>query len=349
MLRRNQATASNIDGATDQTIEMVRPAQAQAADRRIGDRRTGERRQGERRGMEELRAEALQNVISRVEDRNFGGLKSQVQWNRGMKPARILLVVVALASGGIAAYLALQRNPTLAPVVAEPVTQVVQEARAKVLVAKQAIGVGQKLSPASVGWEDWPESTLHPEYITMSAVPQAIEDMSGAVARSEFVAGEPIREQKLVPAGSGGYLAVVLGIGMRGVSVSVTAEAASGGFITPNDRVDVVLTRLLDNGSRLTETILTNVRVLAINARIGEQPAADAASGGAETPTDPEVFAGPAIATLELDATQAEVITNAMTLGDLSLVLRSAADTAGGGKVRPADQLIRMSSPFWKQ
>ena len=94
MLRRNQATASSIDDATDQTTEMVRPAQA-AADRRIGDRRTGERRQGERRGMEELRAEALQNVISRVEDRNFGGLKSQVQWNRGMKPARILLVVVA--------------------------------------------------------------------------------------------------------------------------------------------------------------------------------------------------------------------------------------------------------------
>lgn len=338
--------ASDIDDATDNTIEVVRPAQA-AADRRIGERRTGERR-----GMEELRAEALQNVISRVEDRNFGGIKSQVQWNRGMKPARILLVVVALAAGGIAAYLALQRSPAPNPAVAEPVTEVVREARAKVLVAKQTIGVGQKLSSASVGWEEWPESALHPEYITMGAAPKAIEEMSGTVARSEFVAGEPIREQKLAPAGSGSYLSVILGTGMRGVSVSVTAEAASGGFITPNDRVDVVLTRLLDNGSRITETILTNVRVLAINARVGEQAAtgsAAAESAAAGTPADPEVFAGPAITTLELDAIQAEVITNAMTLGDLSLVLRSVVDAAGSGEVRPADQLIRMSSPFWKQ
>lgn len=340
---------------------MVRPTQA-AADRRIGDRRTGERRQGERRGMEDLRAEALQNVISRVEDRNFGGIKSQVQWSRGLKPARILLVVVALASGGVAAYLALQRGPTPVPADAEPVTKLVQEARAKVLVAKQTIGVGQKLSSASLGWEDWPEAALHPEYITMRSAPEAVEEMSGAVARSEFVAGEPIRKQKLVAAGSGSYLSVILGTGMRGVSVSVTAEAASGGFITPNDRVDVVLTRLLDSGSRVTETILANVRVLAINARVGEQvagegaPAAGAAAEGAPaegtaaaTPADPEVFAGPAIATLELDAIQAEVITNAMPLGDLSLVLRSAADAAGGGEVRPADQLIRMSSPFWKQ
>lgn len=347
MRRRNEATASNIDDATEDTIEVVRPAQA-AADRRIGDRRTGERRQGERRGMEDLRAEALQNVISRVEDRNFGGIKSQVQWNRGMKPARILLVVVALAAGGIAAYLALQRGPAPNPAVAEPVTEVVRETRAKVLVAKQTIGVGQKLSSASVGWEEWPESALHPEYITMSAAPKAIEDMSGAVARSEFVAGEPIREQKLAPAGAGSYLSVILDTGMRGVSVLVTAEAASGGFITPNDRVDVVLTRLLDNGSRLTETILGNVRVLAINARVGEQGAAE--SVAAETPTDPEVFAGPAIATLELDATQTEVITNATTLGNLSLVLRSVVDAGSRSvDVRPADQLIRMSSPFWKR
>jgi pilus assembly protein CpaB len=133
---------------------------------------------------------------------------------------------------------------------------------------------------------------------------------------------------------------------MRGVSVSVAAESASGGFIVPNDHVDVVLT-LPPGMGQASETILHNVRVLAINTRLGE-------TGTTGAPTDPddpraEIFADEAIATLELDPTQAEVIINASTVGRLALVLRSITDFTEIDRIeqRPANAAIRISSPFW--
>jgi pilus assembly protein CpaB len=303
-----------------------------------------ERRKSERRGMDALRDEALRNLISRVEDRNFGGMRSRVRWGRGMKPSRILLLVVAVMAGGLAAFLATQQA---APVpVAAPVAEIVQPAKTQILVAKQTIGIGQRLSPASLEWQDWPVGAMRPEYINVATTPGAIAEMAGSVARVELFAGEPIRQEKLAPAG-GGFLSAILDKGMRGVSVSVSAESASGGFIVPNDHVDVVLTRA-SSGGQDTQTILSNVRVLAINARLGET---NTTSAPAAAPTDPaaEVFAGQAIATLELDQQRAEVISNAAGIGKLSLVLRSTADATepGSADERAANAAIRLSSPFW--
>jgi len=94
------------------------------------------------------------------------------------------------------------------------------------------------------------------------------------------------------------------------------------------------------------------VRVLAINTRLGAGPAADASTENQDPST--QAFADKAIATLELDPTQSEVIINATTLGRLSLVLRptvdsvpaGAADAASDGE-RSANAAIRLSSPFW--
>ncbi len=304
-------------------------------------------RKSDRRGMDALRDEALRNLISKVEDKNFGGLRSSVQWGRRMKPSRIALLLVALIAGGLAAFLSMQRAEPAAD--AAPVAlasmqpaapEVVKEARTQILVARQAIGVGQRLTPASVEWVDWPQGAVRPEYITMAAAPEAITDMAGSVARLEFVAGEPIHAQKLAQTGEG-VLAAVLGSGMRGVSVSVAAESASGGFIVPDDRVDVVVTRSTDI-DQVSETILFNVRVLAINAQLGAPPPTEDAP-------EPAVFTDQAIATLELDADQAEMLISASTAGKLSLVLRSILDTAQAGRIEqsPANQAIRISSPFW--
>jgi pilus assembly protein CpaB len=258
----------------------------------------------------------------------------------GIRPSRIALVMVAIITGGIAAYLALQRNPPTPEPVTQVVTEVVPEVPTKILVAKASIGVGQRLSPASVEWVDWPETSLRPEYITDETMPDAITNMTGAVARYEFFPGEPIREQKLAQAGSG-YLSVVLDSGMRAVSVMITPEAASGGFILPDDRVDVVMTRASELGQE-SSTILRNVRVLAINNQLG---GTSSASGEAEQVA---AFSGQAIATLALDPTQAEIIIGAGMTGKLSLVLRSISDTAGEEVgLSAANQAIRMSSPFW--
>lgn len=253
-----------------------------------------------------------------------------------MKPARILLIVVALVAGGMAAFLA-TRGSDPAPQ-QEAQVEVREEARTRVLVASNAIGLGQRLSSDSVIWQDWPQGAVRPEYITADMVPDAPQQVAGSVARFEFFPGEPIREAKLVSAQQG-YLSAVINEGMRAVSISVQPESASGGYIVPNDRVDVVLTR---GGSDYSQTILQNVRVLAIGTRLGEV-GTTASSTNPQEPSS-QVFERTEIATLEVTPSQAETILNAGSQGRLALVLRSVIDfdeTPQASGRSQAVQLIR--------
>jgi len=235
-----------------------------------------------------------------------------------------VLLLVALLAGGLAAWLATRGNGEPQA----PVTQVVEEQRDQVLVAKLAIGVGERLSENNLQWQDWPHNAVPAEYISQQGNPNALTEMKGAVARFEIFPGEPILQTKLVTTDQG-YLSAVLDKGMRGVSISVNADSASGGFIVPNDHVDVVLTRSGPDGLS-SETILSNVRVLAINARLGETGKSGAMDEGNADAAEPksQVFANTAIATLELDPGQSETVINASQLGKLSLSLRSIVDFA---------------------
>jgi len=293
-----------------------------------------------RRGMDALREKALQNLISQVEDRNFGGLRRPPGFGKVLTPSRIILIAIALSAGGIAAFLATTIEQPAPPV--EVVTEVLAAPTTKVLVASQVMGIGQRISATTVEWTDWPESAVRPEFLTSSAMPDAIADIDGQVVRTEIQPGEPILEAKLVQPG-GSYLASVLAPGTRGVSVPVEAATASGGFISPNDRVDVIATRIFET-RQVTETILSNVRVLALNGRLGDAEVAQAEGEEAET----GVFTGKALATLELSTPQAELVVNAMAIGTLALVLRPITDGAAGAPAQPtANQSIRATSPFW--
>jgi pilus assembly protein CpaB len=238
-----------------------------------------------------------------------------------MKPARILLLAVAIIAGGLAAFLA-TRGSAPAPAAVQVQTQVVAEAKRQVLVARTDIGMGQRLTEELVEWQDWPEGALREEYITSTALPDARQQMVGTVARFEIFAGEPIRPAKLVRT-SQGYLSAVIDPGMRAVSVSVTTESGAGGFIVPNDRVDVVQTYRGNSGTS-SRTILANIRVLAIGQRLGEV----GAPSGNPDPNDPQaqMFVDDTVATLELNPGQSESIIGAAATGELSLVLRSVAD-----------------------
>ncbi len=251
-----------------------------------------------------------------------------------MKPARILLLAVAVVAGSLAAFLVSRGGPE--PETLQAVTEVREEPKARVLIASAGIGMGERLTEADVEWQDWPEGALRPEYITFEVVPDAPEQMVGTVARFEIFAGEPIRQSKLVRT-SQGYLSAVITKGMRAVSVGVSAVSGAGGFIVPNDRVDVVTTQR-GAGGVATRTILANVRVLAIGQRLGEV----GATSGNPDPEDPrsQMFADTTIATLELDPAQSEIIIGAAADGELSLVLRSVADFAPGSD----DQLPRNNS-----
>lgn len=231
--------------------------------------------------------------------------------------SRIILLVVALLAGGLAAFLA-TRGTAPEQVVVEGPTQIIEEKKAKVLVAKAPIGVGQRITAETIEWQDWPEFAVRPEYISEATVPDAPTKMLDAVARFEFFPGEPIIDKKLVHSDQG-YLSAVLTKGMRGVSVPVSADAAAGGFVLPNDRVDVVLSR-----GGVSQTILANVKVLAIGTRLGEA----GTTGEKADPENPkaDVFQGGTIATLELTPAQGELIINAAKVGALSVVLRSIAD-----------------------
>jgi len=239
-----------------------------------------------------------------------------------MGPARIILIAVALIAGGLAAYLILGMTRTRTETVVAEVVR--EEAKTQILVAKSPIGIGERLTADTLEWQDWPEGALRAEYVTISAMPDAPADLTGAVARFEFFPGEPIREAKLVRADQG-YLSAVLSQGMRGVSVPVSAESSAGGFVVPNDHVDVVLTQSDDNGSEVSRVVLANVRVLAIGKRLGEVGATGGVEGKSGNP-EAQVFDERSIATLELDPAEAETLINAAAMGSLSLVLRSIAD-----------------------
>lgn len=257
-----------------------------------------------------------------------------------MRPARIILLLVALVAGGLAAFL-VTRGGAPAPQT-QVVTQVVEEAKTQILVAKAAIGIGERLGPASVEWQDWPQGALRPEYVSIAAMPDAPAQLTDAVARFEFFPGEPIREAKLVRSDQG-YLSAVLAQGKRGVSVGVTAASSAGGFVVPNDHVDVVLTTASATGQR-SEVILSDVRVLAIGKRLGEMGASGGNTEGDGSSPQPVTFDSSAIATLELDPAQAETLINASTRGQLSLTLRSVADfnRADPGLATASNQAVRI-------
>jgi len=250
-----------------------------------------------------------------------------------MRASRIILLFVALLAGGLAAFLAMRQGAPQQVEVPGP-TQIVEEQKARILVAKMPIGVGQRLTKDSIEWQDWPELAVRNEYITSTELPDALTEMSGTVARFEIFTGEPISDQKLVKSDQG-YLSAVLPKGMRGVSVPVSADAAAGGFVVPNDRVDVVLTR-----GGVSQTILANVKVLAIGTRLGQINQAAKKEGEDATGADSGTFSGGTVATLELTPSQGELLINAMRLGSLSVVLRSIADFAQ----TPADAIRNETS-----
>ncbi len=260
-----------------------------------------------------------------------------------MRASRIILLLVALLAGGLAAFFFIATTNTPPEQIATPgPVQIIQEQKARILVAKTQIGVGERLGEKSVEWQDWPELAVRPEYITESALPDALTQMNGTIARFEFFPGEPIMQSKLVHSDQG-YLSAVLPKGMRAIPVQVSAASASGGYIVPNDRVDIVLSHSGTSGS-VSETILENVKVLALGTRLGEA-GTTGAKADPDTPRT-DVFAD-TIAVLELDPVQGETVINSTRLGTLSLVLRSIADyaqttSAGGDNNNNINRPIRM-------
>jgi pilus assembly protein CpaB len=231
-----------------------------------------------------------------------------------MNSARIVVLAVALGAGGIAAYLASGSADRPAPSV--PVAQL---PTIDVLVARSDIALGQTLKTEDLQWQTWPAANASNTFIRRNDHPDAATQTAGSIARSPFIAGEPIREQKLVRAEGSGFMAAILPAGMRAVSTEISPETGAGGFILPNDRVDVILTKREKNADTnntqdvvVSTVLLTNVRVLAIDQAPREKDGQTTVVGKTVT--------------LELKPEQTAILAAARQAGTLSLALRSIAD-----------------------
>lgn len=260
-----------------------------------------------------------------------------------MGAARILILTVALVAAiGLAIIV---RNMMVGGQAPAPVAEAKapETPMARVLVAKRDLPIGTRLAPADLGWQPWPADNLNATFITDGQAPAApastatekamekagevmsnlngsgaVDSLVGAIVREAIVSGEPIQARKLVRGGEGGYLAVVLEPGKRALGVPVTQESGAGGFILPGDRVDVIQSREVEQDGqqvRVTQPVVLNVRVLAIDQ--ATKPADDA-----------NAIVG-AVATLEVSPDAALALTEAEAEGDLQLALRSYADING--------------------
>lgn len=186
-------------------------------------------------------------------------------------------------------------------------------AKNEILVAKEDLPAGTLLKPEQLRWQAWPDSGLASTYILKGK--KTPEDFAGAVIREGVAAGQPILESLVVKPGESGFLAAVLAPDTRAISVSINATTGISGFVFPGDRVDLILTQNIkepgENNEavrRASETVLTNVRVIAVDQSANDQ-------------TDK-----PAVAkniTLEVTPKQAEIVTLVSEIGKLSLSLRS--------------------------
>ena len=291
-----------------------------------------------------------------------------------MKPARIAVICIAAVAAIGLAFVVRAMGSSGQPVASATAAPVETRPMAKVLVAARDLEPGKRLVEADLEWKDWPVDEVNPAFITdgtvpipvaakpegeaedkserksdkakpggaVAAVTRAASDLAtggakadyfGSVVREPILAGEPIVARKIVRAGDSGYMAAYLEPGMRAMAISVSVETAAGGFILPGDRVDVLLTRetTLSNvgtpdaqrNKFSSSIVMQNVKVLAIDqsTRAGE---------------DEQAVVG-ATATLEVRPADAEAVALAKSEGELSLVLRSYADTAGpSGRVRPS-------------
>ena len=243
---------------------------------------------------------------------------------------RVILPIMALLLAGAATFAArgwLERDEP-ARAAAEPAKP---EAAKAVLVAAADLAVGSFVQAESLRWQEWPDVVVPASYLVRGQADES--SFVGAVVRQPLTAGEPVTATAVVKPGDRGFLAAVLDPGMRAISVPIDEAAGNAGLVLPGDRVDLILTQSVDAGGdpagtrRVSETVLEDLRVIAIGRRLNSEGGEDG-SGGQQART----------ATLEATPAAVEKIALVNELGKLALSLRSLA-TAPATAPAPAATL----------
>lgn len=201
-----------------------------------------------------------------------------------------------------------------------------EEARVQVVVAAKAIKAGDTLNAENIKWADWPKSGVF-EGMLQKDGNKKITDIASGKARRAIAPNEPVTKSALVEK-KVNFLAANLTPGMRAVSINGTARNTAGGFVSPGDYVDIILSyrpRLSaqDRGGglsgviaqevdrRAAETIMQNVKIIAVDQR--------------PTRNEDKVTTGK-VYTVEVDPQGAQILAMAESVGTLELALRPLGD-----------------------
>ncbi len=250
-----------------------------------------------------------------------------------MNIRRLLPLVVALAVAAVTAWVVNgQLTPRKTIVEAAPAPVEPAPALPEVLVAKAELPAGTFIKSNELVWRPWPKDGIDDAYLVRGKA--AEKDLDGAVVRAHLHAGEPITASRVVHPGEQGFLAAVLEPGQRAVAIPLDVASGVAGFVFPGDYVDVLFTlkRTVsgeDEGNseerQFSQTLLTDVRVLAIDQTLDNE------NGAAKVGKT---------ATLQVSARQAERVALAMSMGSLSLSLRSLANSELGASAANGQRLV---------
>jgi pilus assembly protein CpaB len=239
-----------------------------------------------------------------------------------MDVKKIALLIGALIIAGVTAVMAknMFSGASAPQAVASPMAPAVQEGP-QVLVATRSLPVGTIIDAEAFRYQPWPEGLVQDAYFIRGGEGAADPaSLIGTVVRTEITAGQPVTQGSLIRPGERGFLAAALGPGMRAVTVAVSQTSGVAGFVFPGDRVDIVLAQEVEGGGdgpplRVSETIIRNIRVLAVDQRLD-----------ARDEEGNQVAQNNSTVTFEATPKIAEKIAVAQTMGQLSLSLRSLAD-----------------------
>jgi len=228
--------------------------------------------------------------------------------------ARIGVLVLAIIAAGLAAFLV---RGLVSSKDDQPQQVMADTSSSEVLVAAVPMEVGQRVNSTDLRWQSWPASAVNPVFITRQLAPGAVEQFTNTIARAPIAAGEPVTSEKLIDPNNAGFMSAIIRPGMRAVALTIAPETGAGGFILPNDHVDIIATTKTENEGRPGDTsmrsvtLMRNIRVLAI-----DQTFKDAGAQVALGRT----------ATVEVTPGQAESLSLAASEGTLSLALRSLSE-----------------------
>lgn len=249
---------------------------------------------------------------------------------------KLILVVFALLIAGSTVWFvrnwAGNQTPTTIAQQASDEVVAPKAATVKILVAAADLPAGTLVREDHLKWQEWPEADDLEEMYVVENVRKA-EEFYGTVVRQGVSSGEPISDNRMVRPGQQGFLAAVLDPGTRAISINVDETAGIAGFVFPGDRVDVILTLEIMQGTSETsiphhasETILTNVRVVAMDQSTDDQT---------------QEASVRSIATLEVSPKEVEVISVSRELGRLSLSLRSIARVEDTDKMSDGGAVLK--------